>query len=82
MKKYKQHFLVSEDNQNLITWLEADKCKEGDIITLRDHEDPNKMWTVDKVYNTVVTEKDISHGGHRSDDWYKNDHLRKFGNKK
>ena len=34
-------------------WLEEGRAKEGDSVTLKDSDDPERLWKIEKAYSAI-----------------------------
>ena len=66
-----QQYQLENENSLLVCWLEADRVKVGDRVTLKDSDNPMRYWTVTKAYSEKDS-KDI-HDAHESKNWHKGD---------
>jgi hypothetical protein len=71
-----QQYELTKGDSKIICWLEADRVKLGDKVTLKDAEDTTSYWTVASIYSQM-DKKDIK-GSHSAEKWYEKDYRRKL----
>ncbi len=66
-----QQYKLKRKDSELICWLEANRVKIGDHVTLKNSDNPKSWWKIVEEY-TKMELMDIK-GGHQSYKWHEND---------
>lgn len=53
--KLRQYKLKS-DNEVMVAWLEANRAKIGNLVTLKDNGNPEKKWQIVAAYREIDSE--------------------------
>lgn len=50
-------YVLRSGTEYITCWLESDRVKMGDLVSLKDTDEPHRFWEVFKVYATVDAER-------------------------
>lgn len=69
MKFYRQCTLRS-GNTETVAWIEEHGARVGNRVTLKDTEDPEKIWTVRTASTQRLSQETVQENEHRHSKWH------------